>query len=141
MAPIDTPRHRRRLACPLALPPGARGLVDGVLEHAGDRAVVFGRDEQHAVGGRDVLPQACDGRDRRLRVTVLAVQRQIVDAHEMRLHLGRKQAHQRFGELAVVRLLADAADHDSDVQGFHVRRLHVGMKSRLYCPGRRPGFG
>ena len=33
---------------------GARRPVDGILEHAGDRAVVLGRDDQHAVGGLDL---------------------------------------------------------------------------------------
>ena len=49
------------LAGPGALAIGARGMVDGVLEHAGDRAVVFGGDEQQAVGRRDAGLQPLDG--------------------------------------------------------------------------------
>ena len=37
------------------LPYGPRADVDRVLQHARHRAVVFGRDEQHCVGGRESL--------------------------------------------------------------------------------------
>src|SRR5260221_14248948 len=53
---------------------GAREPVDRVLEDAGNRVVVFGRDEEKAVGGRDRFLQRRDHRGnpfRRLDVAVV----------------------------------------------------------------------
>src|SRR3546814_16485096 len=55
------PDHPRRLVLPGALPIGARGVVDGVLQDAGDRAAVFRREEQPAAGGRARALEALDG--------------------------------------------------------------------------------
>ena len=70
------------LAGPGVLAPRPRAPVDGVLEHGRDRAVVLGRHEQHAVGGRDLGLEADDAR-RQLALDVLIVDRQIVDLDEV----------------------------------------------------------
>jgi hypothetical protein len=38
----------------------ARSMVDGVLEHTGYRTVVFGRNEQNALGALDFIFQPFD---------------------------------------------------------------------------------
>src|SRR5215475_1202319 len=56
-----------RLAEKRALAVGARANVDGVLEHAGDRAVVFGGHEQHGVRRLQLFAESQPvGRRRRL---------------------------------------------------------------------------
>ena len=53
-------QHTRWFAGPSALPLGARGVVNRVLENARDRSVVFGRHEQKALSGLEVVLQAKD---------------------------------------------------------------------------------
>ena len=48
-------RAPRRLAGPGVVTPRTRAPVDGVLDGGGHRAIVLGRDEQHALGFGDLL--------------------------------------------------------------------------------------
>ncbi len=107
-----------RLAAPRALPVGPRGVIEGVLQHAGDRAVVFRRDEDDAGGGADGRLDA--GHRRRLRaVVVLVVERQVADLDALQGDVGRRQLGERSGEGLVVRLLAEASDDDGNLQLAH----------------------
>jgi hypothetical protein len=64
-------------------------VVDRVLQHAGDGAVVFGRLEQHALTGGNGGLQVPDRR-RLLRIVVLVVQGQLGDI-ELFGHEGRRR--------------------------------------------------
>ncbi len=69
---------RRRLLVEHALAIGPRADVDRVLEHAGNAAIIFGADEQHAVGRGDLLAEAGPLLGR-IAVEVLVVERQVAD--------------------------------------------------------------
>ena len=53
-------------------------MIDGVLEYPGDRSVIFGRDEQQALGGLDLILEPLDGFGL-VRVVVLVVEWQVAD--------------------------------------------------------------
>ena len=82
--------HAGRLAGPGALAVGTRGVVDRVLQHAGNRAVVFGRHEQHALAARISRLQALDRRGL-VAVVVLVVERQVVDAQVLEGEVRRRE--------------------------------------------------
>jgi len=92
-------------------------MVDRVLQHARDRAVVFGRDEEDRVGVEHFPPQPQHGLGQRLRVVV--VQRQVVDADAMEGEARRRQRLQGAGQLRIDGTLADAADDHADVEAGH----------------------
>src|SRR5262249_52968822 len=79
-------RHSRRLAPRGCVGSRARGPGDGVLEHAWNRAVVLGRDEEDCVSGRDPLAELGDGREcAALQISV--VERELAEAvEELDLH-------------------------------------------------------
>jgi hypothetical protein len=58
--------------------------IDRVLENARDAAVIFWRDEQHAVRGPDLVAQA-DPLLGRILVEVLIVERQVADLDDRAL--------------------------------------------------------
>ena len=79
--PVGADRSAQRacgLARPGALAIRARGVIDRVLEHTGDRTIVFSGDEQQALRRRDFSFQPLDGLGW-VRVVVLVVQRQVAD--------------------------------------------------------------
>jgi hypothetical protein len=67
MAPTDTPRT------PAGFPAHAF-WIERVLQHSGDRTVVFGRDEEETARGGDLRLQTLHGL-RWLSVVVLVVKR------------------------------------------------------------------
>jgi len=70
----------------------ARGLVDRVLENAGDRAIVFGRDEQQGLGALDFVLQPENGLGPVL-VVVLVLERQIIEPRDLEHEFRRRQLH------------------------------------------------
>lgn len=76
-----------------------RGVVDCILEHARDRAVVFGRDEQEPSRRRDLSLQPLDGLGR-ARVIVLVVERQVVYPDLLKQELRRRKSRDRGRQLA-----------------------------------------
>ena len=93
-------------------------MVDRVLEHAGNRAVVFGRDEEHARSGGDLAFETLH-RLRLRRIVVLIIERQIVDLRLREGEFGRRQLCDGAGELAVVRISAKTADQNEDRECAH----------------------
>ena len=108
--------NARRLAEETALAIGPRANVDGVLQHARNRAVIFGRTEQYAVRLLQLFAERQPvGRGRRFEILVEkgnAVQRGDVD-----LKRARCEFRQRVGDLERKTLLAKAADDRDDVVG------------------------
>jgi len=88
-------------------------MVDRVLQHAGNRAVVLGRDEQQALRRGDFALEPLDLR-RLVAVVVLVVERQVVDAQMLESEIRRGQVRERQGQLLVVGFLAKAPDDDCD---------------------------
>src|ERR1700754_971984 len=121
--------HCARLAAPRAMTPRTRTPVDCVFQHAGHRAVVFGRHEQQGVGGLDLsFEVAC--RLGGIGVVLLAVQRQIADFDKFELEVSRCKRNQSMCELPVERFAAQAAYDDCDLKCHGVvpvklRRLKV----------------
>src|ERR1700677_2510164 len=72
------------LAGPRALTPWPRAPIDRVFQRCRNRAVMFRSNDQDAVGARDLSLEAHDFR-RQVAFVILVVQRQIVDAYEMRV--------------------------------------------------------
>ena len=72
-------------AIPRALPVGTRTDIQGVLQDAGDGAIIFGRHEEHGVGGFDPFAKL-DERGRRALIEVLVVVRQVTDLDELELN-------------------------------------------------------
>src|SRR5712672_490451 len=79
-----------RLLVPDALAIGPRTDIDGVLEHAGHRTVVFGRYEQHAIDGADLIAKPDPG-GRWARFEVRIVKGQLSDLGDLELQLGRRE--------------------------------------------------
>ena len=73
-----------RAACP----------VDRILEAAGNRPVVFGRDEQHGVDGSNRILEGSRNRWK-VCVVVIAVQWEIAERDLSQLQLFRGKAYQR----------------------------------------------
>ena len=95
-----------------------RAPVDGVFQRGRDRAVMFRRDDQHAVGLFDLVLEA-HHLGRQIAFVVLVVQRQIVDAHEFGVEFAGAELDQRLGEFAVDRFAAVRADDDGDLREGH----------------------
>ena len=109
------------------LAPGPRGPVDGVLQRAGDRAVVLRGDEQDGVGPADrVLERG--GLGRVVRVVVLAVERQVPDRDLGELEVLGGQVDQDLGEFAVDGGGREASDEVADLVPGHVLPFTEGMR-------------
>src|SRR5690606_23161733 len=106
------------------LAPGAAGPVDGVLQTAGDRAVVLRGHDQDRVGALDVLLEAAAGLGI-VGVVVVAVDRQVVERDLAELELLWRELDQRPGQFPVDRFLRHAADQVTDVVGLHRRAPHA----------------
>src|SRR3546814_2379224 len=70
-------------------------LVDRVLQAAWNRAVVLGRDEKDCLDGSDGILERPRGRWK-VRVVVIAVERQILEGDLRHLQFRRRQPHQRL---------------------------------------------
>ena len=81
MAPGEVPVMKAGLPDPCVLAPGACAPIDSVLESGGNGAVVFRRDDEHAVGARQLVLESHHFR-RQVAFNVLVEHRQIVDAGE-----------------------------------------------------------
>ena len=108
-APITATCARRR---PRRIGRRARQPVDRVLEHAGDRIVVFGRDHQQRVGGGDALSfSAATAAGRPGGFEVAVVERDAVQRLDgefcPRRHHPRRRAQQRGVERGAARRLPD----------------------------------
>src|SRR5690606_38578931 len=114
--PGRRPGDQRRLARERVLPLGTRRPVDRVLEDAGDRAVVLGRDEHQRVG---LLEGALEPGHalRSLGLAVLVVVGHLVDGHVLVLPVVRAQLLEREREPVVVRPVPQAADEHGDLHG------------------------
>lgn len=102
------------LAAPHALAVGARAVVEGILEDAGDGAVVLGGDEDDALCGGDFGLHAQDAGGL-LGVVVLVVEREVADFDDLEGEVGGGQRGEGLGKLAVDGILAQAADDDGDL--------------------------
>src|SRR4051794_5021639 len=91
--PRGSPDDGGGLARERVAPVGPAGPVDGVLQTARDRAVVLRRDEEDGVDGRDRVLEG-PGDRRKIRVVVVAVERQILELDLRHVELGRCQADQ-----------------------------------------------
>src|SRR5689334_3702168 len=93
-------------------------MVDGILEHAGDRAVVFGGDEEDALGGGDLGLQPGDGGGG-VAIVILVVERQIADLEMLEGEIGMRQLGETLGQFTVKRIFAQTADNDADLISSH----------------------
>src|SRR5208283_80313 len=93
-------QNTSRLACPSALTMRARSVVDGVLEYTRYRTVVFGCNEQNALGVLDFVLQSLDGLGL-VRVIVLIVWRQVTDLHLLERKLRRRQLYNGISKFAI----------------------------------------
>ena len=91
-------------------------MVDGVLEHAGNGAVVFGRDEHHGIHRAQLALQPLHFRGL-AAIFILVVQRQVADPQFLEVEIRRTEPDERIGKLAVVGILAKAANHVTDLPG------------------------
>jgi len=77
---------------------GTRGIVDRVFEHAGNRAIIFRRHEQNALGRDDLAFQPLH-RCGLVRVVVLIVERKIADLRLVEGKLRRRSFASAFASL------------------------------------------
>ena len=96
-----------------------RGPVDGVLEHAGDRRVVFRGREQQGVGVGDRLPETGDGRRAVADVVVLVVGRDRLEPVED-LELGALLLDELAGRAQQQRVVRLAAQAPADAEHPHL---------------------
>src|SRR6266403_783562 len=108
--------NRPWLAVPRALAVRPRCDVDRVFEHAGHRAVVLRRHEQHRVGLLDAALEVFSLL-RRIGIEVLVVMRHLPDFDDLELQRRRCQPDHRLGHLAIEGFLAEAADDDRYITG------------------------
>ena len=97
---------RRRLLVEHALAVRPRADVDRILEHAGNAAIIFGADEQHAVRRADLLaePHPLLGR---VGVEVLVVERQVADLDHRAIEIVAAKPADRSRDLAVDAVLRE----------------------------------
>jgi hypothetical protein len=108
--------HRARLAAPDALAVGTRADVDGVLQHAGDGAVVLWSDEEDGVRRSDLVAEGDPGGGRlALVVEILVVEGKMANLDDLEAQHFRGQGDKGIGRLAVEGALAQAADDHGDV--------------------------
>src|SRR3546814_3727794 len=90
-------------------------LVDRVLQAAWNRAVVLGRDEKDCLDGSDGILERPRGRWK-VRVVVIAVERQILEGDLRHLQFRRRQPHQRLCEFPIDRFFGKTADQITDLR-------------------------
>ncbi len=102
--------HGHGLVAQSALAHRARGPVDRVLQHAGNRTVVLGCGEEDRVRRRPLLTETADGRGELLELEILVVQGQVADAlPDLDLDALRRGLGRGVQELRVVRRGPQAA--------------------------------
>ena len=87
--------------------------VESIFQHAGDRTVVLGRDEQHGIRGIDGVSKALPAR-RRLLIQVLVIERQIADFEDRAGQFHPRASHDLLGELATPGLTPQAPNNNGD---------------------------
>ena len=90
---------------------GGRGNVDGVLQHAGNRAIVFRSDEYHAVGRLDPVAKG-EPFGGRVGLEVLVEEPELMQRHNLEFQRIRRQFGHGIGDLERKRLLAETANDD-----------------------------
>src|SRR5579859_618386 len=104
------------LFAPDAVAIGTRADVDGVLQHAGDGAVVLWSDEEHGVRRSDLVAEGDPGGVRlALVVEILIVEGEMANLDDLEAQRFRGQGDKGIGRLAVKGALAQAADDHGDV--------------------------
>src|SRR5581483_535524 len=99
-----------RQAIPDTLALWTRTDVDGVLETARNRSIVFRRDEEDGLRRANRIAKLCP----RLRwpvIKLFIVERQIADRNEIAIELRRRPRHQDLGDLQTERSGAQTADN------------------------------
>ncbi len=99
--------------CALATGPGAH--IDGIIECAGDRTIVFGSDEQHRISTRNVLTKTSPGCRRVCCHYIFIVRRHTLYPDEVQMQIGRCRSDQRFRSFAIDGILAQAANDYSNL--------------------------
>ena len=123
-----------RLAQERALAIGPRSDVNGILQHAGNRTVVFRRDEQDAVRFLQFLAKR-QPVGRRCGLEVLVEERNAVQRRDVELERSRRKLRQRIGDLERKALLAQAADdRDDGMRGGH----EISFSKRDRTPSLKP---
>src|SRR5215475_8450162 len=102
-----------RLAEKRALTIGTRADIDCVLEHAGDRAIVFGRDEQYPARFLQLFAKRHPVR-RWCGFEVLIEEGDVMQRRDIKLERGRRELGQRICDLEREALLAKTADDGDD---------------------------
>src|SRR5690606_4137966 len=97
---------------------GAARPVDGILEPAGDRSVVFGSDEQDGVGLADGAFEI-PGNLWEIIVIVIAVERQLTEGYLAEIEGIRRELYQGLGELAIDRFAGKAAHQVAHIVAGH----------------------
>ena len=82
-------------------------MVDGIFEHAGNGAIVFGRKEQNSLCVLDFAFQTFDGSGLIL-IVILVVERQVADLYLLERELWRRQFRDGASELPVEGIAAQA---------------------------------
>jgi hypothetical protein len=118
--------HGARLAVPDALGRRARANVERILQAAGDGAVVFGRDEQHRVGGTDALAEDPPGFGHPFPLEIGIVQRQVAKPDEIEVHGIGREAGDAVRQLAAEGVAAKASNKHRDIG----RPIHVWLRVR-----------
>src|SRR3954471_15712586 len=119
-----------RLAVERALAVGPRGDVDGVLQNARDRAIVFRRDEDDAVRLLDLFAKR-QPIGRRRALEVLVEERDAGRRDDLELERSRRELGERMSDLQREAVLAQAAGDRDDIVGHG-----VSSKSSAGVPGR-----
>ena len=87
-----------------------RTNIDGILQAAGNRTVVF-RSEQNRVAFADLLTKRNPGRGRIVGFEVLVIEREIANFHEFKIRSG-VQRNDRVRKFAVERVLAKTSQRE-----------------------------
>jgi hypothetical protein len=114
MMPAGRPAH--------TLSPGGRDPWSSAFFRTPDRSIIFGRDEQHAVGLRNRALQP-PYRLGRVCLLVLVVEWQVADGHVVKGKVSRCQAKQRVVQSPVERIAPQAADDRGDAQSHDILLL------------------
>ena len=107
---------RTRLFRPDALAIGPRADIDGILENARHRSIIFRREEQDRIDRLDAIPERSPRRRRRnLLVGIFVIQRQIPDFDDCQFQACRRQRGKGMGREPIIGTGPKAADDDGDV--------------------------
>ena len=102
-------RERAAAKNPRAVGRRARRPVDRILEYAGNAVVIFGRHQQHAIGGGDRLLERGHRLRDAFRLHVAVIERDAVQRARLQRHAIRYQLRRRAQQRGVVRAVPQAA--------------------------------